>query len=92
MSTDEPKLEELLEYPCSFTFRVVASASQGLEQRCRDLVEGELGRPAVQCEHQPSKKGSYASVRVTAVVLSADEIRAAYQALKGGVQGIKMLL
>ncbi len=92
MSTSEPQLEELLEYPCSFTFRVVASASEGLDGRCRALVEGTLGRPALQAVLQPSAKGNYSSVRVTAVVLSADEIRAAYQALKGGISDIKMLL
>ena len=92
MSTQEPKLEELLEYPANFTFRVVADHHDGLHTLCVQTVEEFLGRPCIQSELKPSKKGTFSSVRITTVVLTADEIRGTYALIKERVSGIRMLL
>jgi putative lipoic acid-binding regulatory protein len=91
MTEDTPKLEELVEFPADFTFRVVAADAHGLAERLRALVAGVVGREPHGVSEQPSRKGNWRSVRITARVESADEIRAAYAALKE-VPGVRMLL
>lgn len=86
------KLEDLLEFPAVFTFRVMAQASPSLRGVCQSAVEQALGHPAQQVTEHPSASGRFSSVRVTTVVISADEIRTAYAALKKSVPNLKMLL
>jgi putative lipoic acid-binding regulatory protein len=88
----DKKLEELLDFPAVFTFRVMAHASPALRALCQDTVERTLGHPAQQVTEHPSASGKFSSIRVTTVVVSADEIRAAYAALKDTVPNLKMLL
>ena len=89
--TDKPRLEDLVDFPSVFTFRIVARSSESLRMTCRDLVEGTLGREARDVQEQPSKNGSFTSVRVAATVETADEIRSVYQALQQ-VEGLQLLL
>ncbi len=89
--TEKRRLEELLDYPCDFTFRIVARQSSDLCETCRDLVEGTLGRRADKVIEQPSKNGAYASIRVSITVETADEIRSVYQALRS-IEGLQLLL
>ena len=89
--TETPPLEELVEFPSVFTFRVVAAAAHDLADRCAALVSEAVGRAHDALHQQPSKNGNYHSVRVAIRVESADEIRAAYTALKT-VDGVKLLL
>lgn len=91
MSQKTPELEELVDFPSRFTFRVVAASAEGLAERCAGHVRLAIGREISEVIERPSAKGSYRAVRVVAVVESADEIRAAYAAL-GTEPGIKLLL
>ena len=86
-----PPLEELLEFPTSFTFRVVATERPDLEEDVVERVGRILDRPNLQVGRQASSRGSFTSIRVTAVVTTADEIRSVYASLQG-VQGLHMLL
>ncbi len=86
-----PPLEELLEFPATFTFRVVADHDDGLEDDVRGRVESTLKRPALTVSTKASSHGAFTSIRVTAVVTTADEIRCVYAELQG-VAGIRMLL
>ncbi len=91
MSQRTPKLDELLTFPCAFTFRVVALDSPDLCERCQGVVEQALGRPIDGLDHQPSRTGRYGTVRLKATVREADEVHRAYGAL-GAIDGLKMLL
>jgi putative lipoic acid-binding regulatory protein len=91
MSTRTPPLDELLCFPCAFTFRVVALDMPDLSRRCQAAVEAALGRSVQALEHQGSRSGRYGTVRVRAVVEEADEVHRAYAAL-GEIEGLKMLL
>jgi len=86
-----PPLEELLEFPTRFTFRVVADHQDSLEADVRGRVESVLGRPAVAVSSVGSSQGAFTSIRVTVVATTADEIRSVYAELQG-VAGIRMLL
>ena len=91
MSENEIPLDELLEFPCSFTFRVVAATASGLEERCTSLVEAQLGRALDEVGSRLSKEGNWCSVRLQATVRCGEEITGSYQALRD-VPGLKMLL
>jgi putative lipoic acid-binding regulatory protein len=88
---DTPPLDELMEFPAAFTFRAVAATLPGLPQACATAVENALGRAPDKVSVQPSSKGKWTSVRVTAQVHSADEVLAAYAALKE-LDGVRMTL
>ena len=70
---ETPPLDELMEFPSSYTFRAVAATLPGLPQACATAVENALGRAPDKVSAQPSSKGKWTSVRVTAQVHSADE-------------------
>ena len=84
-------LDELMEFPATFTFRAVAAPLPGLPTACAKAVESALGRPIDKISAQPSSQGKWTSVRVTAQVQSAEEVLAAYTALKA-LDGVKMTL
>ena len=91
MSEEKPSLEELIDFPATFTFRAVADASPDIKEHCEQAVAKALDRQVIQTASQPSKNGRFCSVRVTATVVNADEVRAAYAAIHA-LDGIKMLL
>ena len=77
-----PPLEELMEFPSAFTFCVIANDTPSLIQDCQRMVERILDRPAIQVTNRPSRDVHYRAVKVTAMVLTADEVRAVYAELK----------
>ncbi len=87
----QPPLADLLAFPADFTFRVVCRDKDGLAELIGRVVEQRLGRAPDAVEEQPSKKGTFRSVRVKARVENADEIRAVYAVLKE-LPGVQMLL
>ena len=84
-------LDELLDFPTVFVFRVMGPADQGLDAACRAAVTDLLGRPPEGVEVRPSSKGTWCSVRVGTTVVSADEVERLYQALRG-IDGVRMVL
>jgi putative lipoic acid-binding regulatory protein len=91
MSEEKPTLEELIDFPATFTFRAVVDTSPDIMALCEQAVSKALGRKVIQTESNPSKNGRFCSVRITATVTSADEVRSAYAAIHA-LDGIKMLL
>ena len=83
MSSEMPSLETLLQFPCAYTFRLVADVSVDLEIRCRAAAEEALGRPMESVVFLPSRNGRYAVVRLKARVQSAEEVRCVHAALAG---------
>lgn len=89
--TDDTKFDDLVDFPATFTFRVIADAAPDLAETCQRLVETSLSRPVILVEEKPSKNGRFRSVRVSATVVDGEEIRSTYRAL-GSVEGLKLLL
>lgn len=85
------RLEELLEFPTVFVFRVVGPADTGLDQACRAAVRSTLGRAPEAVEVRPSSKGRWCSVRLGTTVVSADEIERLYGALRD-LDGVRLVL
>ncbi len=84
-------LDELLDYPNLFVFRVVGAADADLEAACRRAVLQHLERPAEATEVKPSAGGKWVSVRLAVTVVSADEIRGLYAFLHA-LPGVRMVL
>lgn len=91
MNDRRQSLDQLLEFPASFTFRVVAEERADLCQCCTQVVEGILGRPIERVVEQPSKSGRYRTVRLTVIVQDGQEVTRSYEALQG-LAGVRMLL
>ena len=87
----DKRFEDLLEFPTDFTFRAVCEAEPNILADCRAAVAEILSRPVSKTATQPSRKGNYVVVRLTATVLDADEIRAVYAGLDA-VDGVRMVL
>jgi len=86
-----PSIDDLVDFPSVFTFRVVAGATDSLAGNVQSIVENSLERPAMNVGEQASSGGKFSSVRVTATVLDANEIQRTYEALQK-VPNLKMLL
>ena len=91
MSAPRPKLEEILEFPATFTFQVIALHTEVLVEQCVTTVERVLERRIIQVAERASSAERYRAVRVTTTVLSADEVRAVYTELNN-VPDVKLLL
>lgn len=88
---NEKRFEELLDFPCTFVFRVVAHTGERTRTACEAVLQTLLARPAEGVEVKPSSKGNYQVIRLGVTVISADEIRALYTALND-VDGVRMVL
>lgn len=86
-----PRLEELMEFPAAFTFCVIAEDAAELVPDCCRRVEAVLDRQILEVVDRASRESRYRSVKVTATVHSADEVRAVYAELYK-VSGVRLLL
>lgn len=91
MAQPPPKLEDLVEFPAAFTFRVMGQASDDLPDRCAAALSAALGQAPDSVELRESAQGRYLAVRLGATVTSAEQIYAAYAALRG-VEGVRLVL
>ena len=82
------RFEELLDFPCEHTFKVIG-APQGLEARARALLSANgQGSPVIT--ERPSKSGRWLSLSLTVQVTSGKELDRLYSALEG-LEGMKCL-
>lgn len=91
MSDQPPTLEELMEFPSRYTFRVLAASSPDLSAQLAAVASEVLGREMEGITERPSSGGRWVSVRLTATVQTADEIRAIYAAM-GQRDDVRMVL
>lgn len=90
--TEKPqKLEDVMEFPCDFTFRVVADADEAVRTLCEATITEILSRAPQHTDVKASRKGNFAVYRITVQVDSADQIRQIYGTLRG-VEGVRTLL
>lgn len=87
---EKTKLNELLEFPCSFTYKVMGDAHPELSDRVVEVIQkhapGEY-TPSVK----PSSKGNYHSVSVTINATHIDQVENLYKEL-AEVEGVKHVL
>ena len=86
INDSEKKLE--LEYPCSWTYKVIASEKKALEQAIRDVLSE---REHKVTSSNKSKTGKYTSMNLDLLVHNEDDRTFIFEALKQH-QNIKMVL
>ncbi|MGL4601293.1 MAG: DUF493 family protein YbeD [Plesiomonas sp.] len=84
------KLNELLEFPCSFTYKVMGLAQPDLVDKVVTVIQKHAPgdyTPAVK----PSSKGTYHSVSVTITATHIDQVETLYEEL-GAIDIVRMVL
>lgn len=86
----DKKLKDLLEFPCSFTFKVVGANRPTLVDdvvaTVQNVVKGDY-RPT----QQASSKGTYNSVSITLNAENIEQIETLYTDL-AKIEGVRMVL
>ena len=86
----DAKLKDLLEFPCSFTYKVMGHAKPELP----DLVLEVIQRHALgdySPNVKPSAKGNYHSVSVTITASSIEQVEILYKEL-ADIEIVRMVL
>lgn len=87
---EQPKLKDLLEFPCQFTYKVVGLAREELPQLALEVIQrhapGDYS-PKVK----PSGKGNYHSVSVTITATSIEQVETLYKEL-ADIEIVRMVL
>lgn len=86
INDSEKKL--VLEYPCNWCYKVIATERAALEQAIRDVLEM---REHTLSPSKKSKTGKYTSMNLDLLVHNEDDRTFIYEALKNH-QSIKMVL
>lgn len=76
----QTKFDELLEFPCSFPYKVVGSADEALPGKVVEVVQRHVPgdySPTVKA----SSKGTYHSVTIRVTVQSKEQVEALYKEL-----------
>jgi len=78
----------VLEYPCNWAYKLIASEKQALEQAIKDVI---LEREHSLTHSNNSKTGKYVSMNLDILVHNEDDRNFIYEALKAH-SNIKMVL
>lgn len=84
------KLNELLEFPCSFTYKVMGQAKPELVDQVVEVIQRHAPgdyTPSVK----PSSKGNYHSVSITINATHIDQVETLYKEL-GELELVRMVL
>lgn len=84
------KLNELLEFPCSFTYKIMGEAKPELVDQVVGVVQKHAPgdyTPTVK----PSSKGNYHSVSITINATHIDQVETLYKEL-GDIDIVRMVL
>ncbi|MCG3731861.1 DUF493 family protein YbeD [Vibrio cincinnatiensis] len=86
----DAKLKDLLEFPCSFTYKVMGHAKPELPELVLEVIQrhapGDYS-PRIK----PSGKGNYHSVSITITATSIEQVETLYQEL-GNIDIVRMVL
>ncbi|WNN45576.1 MULTISPECIES: DUF493 family protein YbeD [Winslowiella] len=83
-------LKELLEFPCSFPFKVMGLAHEGLVDQVVEVVQRHAPGDYTP-EVKPSSKGNYHSVSITINATHIEQIETLYEEL-GNIEIVRMVL
>ncbi|AHM72856.1 DUF493 family protein YbeD [Yersinia hibernica] len=84
------KLNELLEFPCSFTYKVMGIAEPQLVNQVVEVVQRHAPGDYTP-QVKPSSKGNYHSVSITITATHIDQVETLYEEL-GKLELVRMVL
>ena len=83
-------LKELLEFPCSFTYKVMGEAKTELVEQVVEVVQRHAPGDYTP-QVKPSSKGNYHSVSITINATHIDQVEILYEEL-GNIEIVRMVL
>jgi len=86
----DAKLKDLLEFPCSFTYKVMGHAEPELTEKVLEVIQRHAPgdyNPTLK----PSAKGNYHSVSVNINATSIEQVETLYKEL-GEIDIVRMVL
>ncbi|WP_163936923.1 DUF493 family protein YbeD [Paraferrimonas sp. SM1919] len=86
----QTKFDELLEFPCSFPYKVVGNARANLADDVVAVVQSIVPGDYTTSE-QASSKGTYVSVTIRVTVQDKPQVESLYQRL-AAIEGVKRVL
>ncbi|HDL8790019.1 DUF493 family protein YbeD [Yersinia enterocolitica] len=84
------KLNELLEFPCPFTYKVMGIAEPQLVNQVVEVVQRHAPGDYTP-EVKPSSKGNYHSVSIAITATHIDQVETLYEEL-GNLELVRMVL
>ena len=90
MQEEQPTLRDLLEFPCTFTYKVMGYAKPELESKVLEVIQRHAPgtySPSIK----PSGKGTYNAVSVTITATSIEQVETLYKEL-GDIDIVRMVL
>ena len=84
------KLNELLEFPCPFTYKVMGIARPELVDDVVEVVQRHAPGDYTP-DVKPSSKGNYHSVSITITATHIDQVETLYEEL-GKIEMVRMVL
>ncbi|WP_145531637.1 DUF493 family protein YbeD [Yersinia kristensenii] len=84
------KLNELLEFPCPFTYKVMGIAEPQLINQVVEVVQRHAPGDYTP-QVKPSSKGNYHSVSITITATHIDQVETLYEEL-GNLELVRMVL
>lgn len=84
------KLNELLIFPCMFTYKVIGLAQPGLIDKVITIVQ-HYAPGDYSLEIKTSSKGNYNSISIAINANDIDQVETLYKEL-GGLTGVRMVL
>ena len=86
------KFDELLQFPCSFSYRVIANTGVNFHNDVKKIIENITNKEVVSINQiNTSKNGKYTSTKVTVKVKNKSEIEQIYSGITK-IEGIKLVL
>ncbi len=86
----DTKFDEYLEFPCDFTYKVIATARDTLPDEVVQVVQQHIPGDYAPTT-RPSSKGSYHSVAISVRVESKEHIETLYKSL-ASIEGVRRVL
>ena len=87
---EQPKLKDLLEFPCQFTYKVMGYAKPELPELVLAVIQ-KYAPGDYSPNVKPSGKGTYSAVSVTITATSIEQVDSLYKEL-GDIDIVRMVL
>lgn len=91
MSENPQGIEELMEFPCDYTFKAFGTNDSAFPLGVKKAVETVVPVSLDAMKSKVSGKGTYVSISVLVRLENYDQVKSIYQALRQ-VEGLKYLL
>ncbi|MGB2079133.1 MAG: DUF493 family protein YbeD [Vibrio sp.] len=90
MQSEQPKLKDLLEFPCQFTYKVMGYAKPELPDLVLEVIQRHAPGDYTP-QVKPSSKGTYDAVSVTITATSIEQVETLYKEL-GEIDIVRVVL